>query len=143
MARPNRRRLPGRAARSMPGRESCRGFIDRYFSEETAMSYLKNLQSKNQRWLSARPTRRPGEARRRVLMEELEQRTVLSNFVLSGTAGDDVILFRRDPSNFALAQVQVNGSVLFDAPVSAGDTMTLNGLDGDDTIKIEDTFFGV
>ena len=85
----------------------------------------------------------PAGARRRLLMEHLEPRTVLSNFVISGNVGNDVILLRRDPNNAALAQVRVNGVTLFNGPVAAGDTITLNGLSGNDTINIEDTFAGV
>ena len=39
--------------------------------------------------------------------------------------------------------MRVNGVTLFNGPVAAGDTITLNGLSGNDTINIEDTFAGV
>src|SRR4051794_36287932 len=107
------------------------------------MNRLKKLQSKIRDQLRGRPMRRCGEARRRLLMEELEPRVVMANYVLSGTAGADVLLLRRNPNNAALAQVQVNGVTLFNAPVVAGDTVTLNGLAGNDTINIEHTFAGV
>ena len=61
------------------------------------MNSSKNLRTKDQGQLPGRPMRRPDRARRRLLMEHLEPRTVLSNFVISGNVGNDVILLRRDP----------------------------------------------
>jgi Ca2+-binding RTX toxin-like protein len=62
---------------------------------------------------------------------------------VGGTAGNDVILFRRDPGNPAQAMVEVNSVIVFQAPVVAGDTFMLNGLAGADRIDVEDTFAGV
>ena len=54
------------------------------------MNFLKKLQGKNQDQLQGRLMRRRGEARRRLLMEDLEPRMVMANYVLSGTVGADV-----------------------------------------------------
>jgi hypothetical protein len=76
-------------------------------------------------------------------MEHLEPRVVMANYVVPGTLGPDVFLLRRDPTTPTLAQVQVGGTTLLDVPVVAGDSITLNPLDGDNTVNIEDTFPGV
>src|SRR5262249_20315072 len=82
--------------------------------------------------------------RRRPLMEDLESRVVMStNYVYSGTSKADAFLVRRNPNDPTSLQVKLNGSVLLNAPLVAGDTLKLNGLDGDDTFTIEDTFAGV
>jgi hypothetical protein len=107
------------------------------------MRVLNNTRRGEGQGMKGRVTRRHGAKRWRFAVEQLETRRVLSNFVLSGTAAADTILVRRDPANAALAQVQVNGAVLFNGPVVAGDTITVNGLGGNDTINIRHTFSGV
>ena len=113
------------------------------------MSLLENL---NLRWKgrsrpTVRSTRRPGAARRRLLMEHLEPRIVMTGYVLSGDAGDDVILVRRDPSNAAAIEVKITQGTQTRTDVSlavvSGDTITIDAGDGNNTFNVEDTFLNV
>jgi hypothetical protein len=76
-------------------------------------------------------------------MEELEPRTVLSSSVLSGTAGADAILIRRDPAYPAKIEVQIGTSSRISLGLVAGDTLTINAGGGNDTFYVWDTFAGV
>jgi len=105
------------------------------------MSFLENLRRKGRSRPAVRSTRwRP-------LIEDLESRMVMSSNVFSGGTGDDVILLRRDPNNAAALEVKITQGTKTTTDVSlavaAGDTITLNGLDGNDTFNIENTFFNV
>src|SRR5262245_28971121 len=107
------------------------------------MSLLEHLWRKGRVRFEGRSTRRPDAARRRFLMEELEPRTVLSSSVLSGTAGADAILIRRDPAYPAKIEVQIGTSSRISLGLVAGDTLTINAGGGNDTFYIWDTFAGV
>src|SRR5262249_49650615 len=123
------------------GPESSRGSMGLFSYEEVAMSFLENLLRKGRSRPAVRSTRwRP-------LMEDLESRVVMSSNVFSGSTGDDVILLQRDPNNAAALEVKITQGTKTTTDVSlavvAGDTITLNGLGGNDTFNIENTFFKV
>lgn len=105
------------------------------------MSFLENLRRKGRSRPAVRSTRR------RPLIEDLESRVVMSSNVFSGSTGADVILLRRDPNNAAALEVKITQGTTTTTDVSlavvAGDTITLNGLGGDDTFNVENTFVNV
>jgi Ca2+-binding RTX toxin-like protein len=101
-----------------------------------AMSFLETTKRKARKRPSARPARR-------LDVESLEAREVPTAYTFGGGAAADTILLQRDPANSSLAQVQVNGAIVFNGLVVAGDTITLDGNGGVDTINVEDTFAGV
>src|SRR5262249_26907310 len=90
----------------------------------------------------SRSSRRP-RVRRCFLIDELEERVVLSPYVVPGSLSADTILIRRYPANTAMAQVLVNGTVLLQIQPVAGDTITVNALGGHDPIDVKDPVAGV
>jgi Ca2+-binding RTX toxin-like protein len=90
---------------------------------------------------------RPVRSRRpRPLCEGLECRALLATLVVNGDIfgpSNDVILLRRNSNNAGFAEVQVNNVVISNTPISSLSGVTINGLEGNDTINIEDTFANV
>jgi Ca2+-binding RTX toxin-like protein len=90
---------------------------------------------------SSSQTRRP-----RPSFDHLEGRALLASLVVNGDPfgpSNDVILLRRNPTNPNLAEVQVNNVVVSNTPINTLTEITINGLQGNDTINIEDTFANV
>jgi Ca2+-binding RTX toxin-like protein len=59
-----------------------------------------------------------------------------------GTSSD-VILLHRNSKNASFAEVVINNIVVSNTPINTLNEIKINGLDGDDTINIEDTFANV
>src|SRR4051794_5762309 len=78
---------------------------------------------------------RPRGARPQLLVEGLEGRALLSLVTINGTLANDVITLRTNPANVAEAQVWVNGALDFQGQWP--DSITINGLLGNDTINIQ------
>jgi Ca2+-binding RTX toxin-like protein len=82
----------------------------------------------------------------RLLCEKLEGRALLASLVVNGDqlgATNDVILLRRNPTNANFAEVQINNIVSSNTLISSLSGISINGLEGNDTINIEDTFVNV
>ena len=69
----------------------------------------------------------------------VEQPQQQSNPIINGTSGNDVIVVQHAPTNPTALQVTVNGQVVFYQEGHI-DSLTVNGLAGVDTIRVEDTY---
>ena len=110
------------------------------------MSLFQGPQSKLFGSRRGRDTRAKQRARCRVAAEALEGRALLTSLVVNGDqlgASNDVILLHRNTSNANFAEVQVNNIVISNTPISSLTDIKINGLEGNDTINIEDTFANV
>src|SRR5262245_4785618 len=96
-----------------------------FYSHDRATRRLRRL-------LRRLPISRTWGARRLVL-EELESRRVLSTLTVIGTAAADVIaVYRQDD----LLTVEVNGAT-FSVPYSSIDHIVVSGEAGDDSIRVD------
>src|SRR4051812_41441258 len=102
------------------------------------MNLLGNLWRNGRSRSPSRSTRRPGRARRRPLMEELETRMVPT--LLTGTQYADLIEVRRDTSNPAALRVTISQGINVSTDVIlasfTSNMLEIDAGDGLDTFKV-------
>jgi Ca2+-binding RTX toxin-like protein len=110
------------------------------------MSHLQGSRTKLASTRGGREVRPPARYRRRPSAEALEGRALLASLVVNGDLfgpSNDTILLQRNATNANFAEVRINNIVVSNTPINTLSAITINGLEGADTINIEDTFANV